>query len=118
MLVLCISAGNKRKDDSCNQNSFHMTSTWGLGVRGWGLEAGEGWSDSSKQPTPNPNPNPQPLKNDVEIKPKSRLVASKKYAVIRIGDIGMNLQRVEMVGKIETTHREPQHILIAHLDVL
>ena len=58
------------------------------------------------------------LKDNVEIKPVAGLVASEKYAVIWVGDVGMQLKRVEMVGNIESAHRKPQHILIAQFDVL
>ncbi len=46
------------------------------------------------------------------------MIIAEKGAVIRIGDVRVNTQRVEVIRKVETAHRKTQRVFRVDLDVL
>ena len=58
------------------------------------------------------------LDDHIEIKPEAALVAIKEDPISGIRDVGMYLERVEMIGYVESTQRKPNAILIAKFEIL
>jgi hypothetical protein len=58
------------------------------------------------------------LEDHIEIKSVARLVTPEEYSISGVREIGMNLERVEMVGNVETADREPNRILVGNFEIL
>src|SRR5438105_2957727 len=57
------------------------------------------------------------LKEDVEIYFEAPLVVAEKDAVLRIGDVGMHIERIEMIGQVEAAHREAHRVFLRDLKI-
>src|SRR5581483_9443367 len=58
------------------------------------------------------------LKDHIEIHSKPPLEIAEESAVARVGQIRVHIQRVEMIGHVETAHREAQRVILAHFEIL
>ena len=56
-----------------------------------------------------------PSKENVEAAAEEAVVGSEEPAILRIGGVGVNVSRIEMVGEIEPAQRQPHAVLLRYL---
>ncbi len=55
---------------------------------------------------------------EVEIEKDSPLIVAEEPAVLRVSNIGVHIQWVEMVGDVQQGHRKPDRMFLGNLNVL
>ena len=57
------------------------------------------------------------LENHIEIQPEESAVIAEELSVLRIGDIAMNIQRVEVICQVEAANRKAESVFRADLKI-
>jgi hypothetical protein len=116
--------------NTCEANSPHpridvsgLTKSDGLSTRGRSQEGrrcsnscGFTWLATVNRPAMTRRGS-LPLEKHIEIHSKPSLEIAKENAVSGIGSICMHVQRVEVVGQIETAQRKPQGVILSHFEI-